>query len=125
MTGGIKALRVLPLIPMLWLSSCEPVREPSGDREARIRREVEQRVESIRSEMKVSESRWRTARVIAFCLLAGGSLVWLFNGGGESPPKHGHPMPRDARNPDPGYRRRVIERAYEEDDESEQYPYRR
>lgn len=124
-TGGMKALLVLPFVPVLWLSSCDSAQEPPADHEARIRREVEQRVDAIRSEMKVSEGRWRTARIVTFCLLAGGSLVWLFNGESGSSPKHGHPMRRDARNPDPGHHRRVIERPYEDEDESDPYPYRR
>lgn len=115
-------LRCLMFLSLFWLSSCE---EEKSREEQRIRTEVDQRVETIRTEMKVSESRWHTVRVVAFCLLAGGSLVWLFNGGGESSPKHGHPMLRDARNPDPGHRRRVIDRPYEDDDEPDDYPYRR
>ena len=107
-------LRCLMLLPLFWLfSSCD---EEQSKEEQRIRQEVEQRVETIRTEMKVSENRWHTVRIVAFCLLAGGSLIWLFNGG-ESPG-------RENKSIDPGYRRRVIDRNYD-DDESDEHPYRR
>ncbi len=115
--------RCLMFLPLMWLfSSCE---EEKSREEARFQREVDQRVEVIRTEMKVSEGRWHTVRIVAFSLLAGGSLIWLFNGGGGSPAKENHPMLRDGRNNDPGYRRRVIDRAYEDDDEPDEYPHRR
>jgi len=109
-------LRILLLVPLLSLSACNGGGSISKE-EARIRREVDQRVEVMRSEMKVSESRWKTARVVAFCLLAGGALIWLFNGPGSSSSGDSYPRLPDNRNHDPGYRRRVIDRPYDEDDE--------
>jgi hypothetical protein len=119
--GGVKAFRLfLLLIPILAFTSCQ---EEENEQESRIRREVEERVEVIRGEMKISESRWHTVRIVAFCLLAGGSLIWLFNGGGSSPGRS-YPLLPDNRNSDPGCRRRVIDRPYD-DDEPDDPPYRR
>jgi hypothetical protein len=120
MIGGI---RCMMLVPMFWLFSCNE--EKTSKEEARIQREVEQRVETIRTEMKVAENRWHTARIVAFCLLAGGSLLWLFSGGGGPSGNESQPMLRDGRNQDSGPRRRVIDRPYEDDDEPNQHPYRR
>ncbi len=107
-------IRILLLLPLLWLSSCKE--EGVSREEERFRNEVERRVEVVRGEMKVSESRWHTVRIVTFALLAGGSLIWLFNGGG---------IPgRETKSIEPGYRRRVIDRSYE-DDEPDEYPYRR
>jgi hypothetical protein len=106
--------RVLFLLPLFWLSSCKE--EGVSREEERFRNEVDRRVEVIRGEMKVSESRWHTVRIVTFCLLAGGSLIWLFNGGGV--------IGRESKSVEPGYRRRVIDRPYE-DDEPDEYPYRR
>ncbi len=117
-------LRILLLLALLWLPSCNGGGGISRE-EARIQREVNQRVETIRSEMKVSETRWKTARVVAFCLLAGGALIWLFNGGGGASIGESYPKLADPRNHDPGHRRRVIDRHYPDEDEPDEYPYRR
>lgn len=113
----IARVRCLLLLPMMWLFSCNE--EETSREEARVQKEVNQRVEIIRSELKVSQDRWRTVRIVTFSLLAGGSLLWLLNSHEEPV---GNPRLRDG-NPQP--RRRVIDRPYEEDDESESYPYRR
>lgn len=111
----IALIRLLLLLPLIWLSSCDDAGR-IGREELRIREEVDQRVDVIRSEMRVSENRWHTVRVVVFCLLAGGSLIWLFNGGGAPG--------RENKSPDPSYRRRVIDRTYD-DDEPDEHPYRR
>ncbi len=117
-------LRMLMLVPLMWLFSCNE--EEASKEEARIRREVEQRVETIRTEMKVSETRWHTARIVCFCLLAGGSLIWLFNGGGAVSERGSCPLIPDGRNPENQNRRRVIDRPYNDpDDDSDDYPHRR
>ena len=115
-------LRSIFLLPVLFLLSCEG--EEKSREEARIQREVNQRVEVIRKEMKVSENRWHTARTVALCALAGGSLLWLMGTRGTG---------SNSRNPEarsrlPETRSRMIERPNlygEEDDESEHDPYRR
>jgi hypothetical protein len=115
------AFRCLMLLPILvFISCCE---NETSREEARIRDQVDQRVEIIRSEMKVTENRWHTVRVVAFCLLAGGSLIWLFNGG-ATPSRGSYPLLADARSPESGPRRRVIDRTYD-DDEPDDPPYRR
>ncbi|MBX3742497.1 MAG: hypothetical protein KF712_16035 [Akkermansiaceae bacterium] len=116
-------LHILLLLPLLLLSSCKE--EGVNREEARIRREVDRRVEAIHADLKVSDSRWKTVRVVAFCLLAGGSLIWLFNGGGGSSSGDSYPKLADSRNHDPGYRRRVIDRHHPDEDEPDEYPYRR
>lgn len=71
-------MRVLPFLPLVLsvlLVSCE------GDvslNEAAIQQEVANRVEVMRSELKVDEDRRKTTRVVCLTLLAGGSLVLLF-----------------------------------------------
>lgn len=120
--GCVKAiLPMLALGSLLLLSSCE---DKVSKEEARIRREVDQRVQAARAEMRQSESRWHTARVVAFCLLAGGSLIWLMNRGGSPPSEADRPMLPGSRAQPPGHRRRVIDRSYE-DDEPDEPPYRR
>jgi hypothetical protein len=113
------SLRCLMVLSFFWFSSCE---EEKSREEARFQREVDQRVEVIRSEMKVSEGRWHTVRIVCFSLLAGGSLIWLFNGG-VSP--GGVPMLPDGKSREYGYRGRVIDRPYDDDDEPDSHPYRR
>ena len=82
-------------------------------------------MEAIRTEMKISESRWHTARIVCFCLLAGGSLIWLFNGGGTSSGRGFSPLP-DGKDAESTTRRRVIDRPYyTPEDEPDEYPYRR
>lgn len=120
----IATLRCLMLLPMMWLFSCDE--EKSTKEEARIQREVDQRVETIRSEMKVTENRWKTVRTVTFCLLAGGSLIWLFNDGGTDSGSGNYPSLSDGKNRDTPTRRRVIDRPYPDpDDEPDEYPYRR
>jgi hypothetical protein len=63
-------LRSMCLLPVLFLLSCEG--EEKSREEARIQREVNQRVEVIRKEMKVSEKRWHTARTVASAHWPGG-----------------------------------------------------
>jgi hypothetical protein len=115
--------RCLMLLLLMLFSSCDE-RETSRE-EARFQREVSQRVEAIRTEMKISESRWHTARIVCFCLLAGGSLIWLFNGGGTPSGRGFSPNAgdKDAESPN---RRRVIDRPlYDPENEPDEYPYRR
>jgi hypothetical protein len=120
----IVAIRYMMLVPMFWLFSCNE--EKTSKEEARIQREVEQRVESIRTEMKVSENRWHTARIVCFCLLAGGSLIWLFNGGGAASGNLSYPLIPDGKNHENQNRRRVIDRPhFDPDDEPDDHPYRR
>lgn len=115
--------RLLLLLPLLCLTSCQ---EETSREEARIRREVDQRVEAIRTEMKVSEHRWRTIRTVTLCLLAGGSLIWLFNGGGTVSPRGRYPSLADNGGYETPNRRRVIDRPYPDpDDEPGEHPYRR
>lgn len=111
--------RCLMLLPFLGFFSC--FEDQTSREEAKIRNQVDQRVEIIRTEMKVTENRWHTVRIVAFCLLSGGSLIWLFNGGGPSPHRS-YPLFPDNRNPDPGSRR-VIDRSY--DDEPDDPTYHR
>ena len=115
--------RCLILLLLLLFSSCDE--SETSREEARFQREVSQRVEAIRTEMKISESRWHTARIVCFCLLAGGSLIWLFNGGGTSSGRGFSPLP-DGKDAESTTRRRVIDRPYyTPEDEPDEYPYRR
>ena len=119
-----KHLSCLMLLPLMWLASCNEERPSTED--ARIQREVDQRVETIRTEMKVSEDRWHTARIISFCLLAGGSLIWLFNSGGFGSGRGAYAPVPDGKSPESQNRRRVIDRPYyDPDDEPDEYPHRR
>lgn len=119
------ALRSMFLLPALLLFSCGGGGNSSDQarqrEEARIQREVDQRVAKIRTEMKVSEKRWHTAKIVALCALAGGALLWLMtNNGGGNQPAIPEARPRIHE------RTRVIERQdpYEEDDD-EYDPHRR
>ncbi len=120
------ALRIMFLLPALLLFSCGGGGHSSDQarqrEEARIQREVDQRVAKIRTEMKVSEKRWHTAKIVALCTLAGGVLLWLVTdkGGGNQTniPEPNTRIPHE--------RTRVIERQdpYEEDDDKYD-PHRR
>jgi|GEM_PF-3795021 len=115
--------RWVMLLLLLLLSSCHE--SETSREEARFQREVSQRVEAIRTEMKISESRWHTVRIVAFSLLAGGSLIWLFNGGGTSSGRGFSPL-ADGKEAESTTRRRVIDRPfYDPDDESDPYSLRR
>ncbi len=114
------------LLPALLLFSCGGGGHSSDEarqrEEARIQREVDQRVAKIRAEMKVSEKRWHTAKIVALCALAVGALLWLMtNNGGANQTNVPEPNTRIL-NP----RTRVIERQdpYEEADD-EYDPHRR
>lgn len=108
---------------LLLLSSCKEDGRISREEE-RIRREVDQRVETIRSEMRFAQNRWHTVRIVSFCLLAGGSLIWLCQG--SAAPGRAMNSPSHGRNNlEHLHRRRVIDRPYEDDDEPGDYPYRR
>lgn len=120
------ALRTMCLLSALILSSCGGGGQSSDQarqrEEARIQREVDQRVTEIRNEMKVSEKRWNTARTVALCTLAGGALLWLLNDkGGGNQPAIPEPRPRI-----PSERTRMIERPDTYGEDNDEYdPYRR
>ncbi len=119
----MKAILPILFLVSLLLSSCREGGRISREEE-RIRREVDQRVETIRGEMKVSENRWHTVRIVSFCLLAGGSLIWLCQGS-AAPGRAMNPPSYGRNNLEHLNRRRVIDRPYEDDDEPGEYPYRR
>jgi hypothetical protein len=124
--GRVKAVLILTcLISALLLPSCGR-KDDANEEEQRIRMAVEQRVEAMRSEMKISESRWHTARIVTFSLLAGGSLILLFNGVGAGADRRAYPSIPDGKGNESQNRRRVIDRPYNDpEDEPDEYPYRR
>lgn len=114
-------LRILVLTIAMLLTSCRDDRV--NREEARVRQEVERRVEAMRAEMKIAETRWRTVRIATCSLLAGGSLILLLGGYFD---RHDKPGSARLAGADPYGRRRVIDRPYEEDDDDDRYPpYRR
>lgn len=119
------ALRIMCLLSALILLSCGGGGQSNDQarqrEEARIQREVDQRVAEIRTEMKVSENRWNTARIVALCALAGCALLWLLNDkGGGNQPAIPEPRPRI-----PSERTRMIERPDPCEQNDEYDPYRR
>jgi len=110
--------RILAGIVLCILVSCGEPRKPKPpDEEARIEREVNRRVETIRGEMRHSQKRWHTTRVVFFCILAGGSLIWLSHlaqSPTNTPPDNIHPV-----NPPPQRSQRIIDRS--QDDEHDPY----
>ena len=74
-------LKLLAFALSLLLVSCE---EEVTVKEAAIRKEVAKRTETLRVEMKSDQDRRFTIRVVALCLLAGGSLIGLYRLGGNA-----------------------------------------
>lgn len=113
-------IMIVVMLSSFALVSCEDTLPPKGD--ARMQQEVERRIEILRGELKVEETRWRTLRISCFCLLAGGSLVLLFSGMGESPSRESHPRLSGHPPYDHSQRRRMIDR-HPDDDDEEGNPY--
>jgi len=118
----MKSITAIPVIVILCLlTSCgSPPKKQSSD-EARIEREVNRRVDAIRIEMEHSQKRWHTTRVVVFCLLAGGSLIWLFHVA-DSPLPRDHANRNSSPNSPSNSRRRFIDPT--QDDEYDPYQNR-
>ncbi len=118
----MKSVTVIPVIVILCLlTSCGSPPKKQSNEEARIEREVTRRVDTIRIEMEHSQKRWHTTRVVVFCLLAGGTLIWLFHVA-DSPRPNENPNRNLPPNSPADSRRRFIEPT--QDDEHDTYQNR-
>lgn len=119
------ALRFLVLAMVLAVTSCG--KDETDEEEVRVQREIDRRVEIIRNDLKTAENAWHTVRVSAFCILAGGCLIWLLGGNGANPSGRGGRPRLTGSKPDeqaPG--RRIIDRDNAPyDHEHEDDPYHR
>jgi hypothetical protein len=119
----MKALLQLLLLGMLLsITSCQE--EETSREEVRVQQEVNRRVAVIKDDMKTTEQSWHTIRVSAFCILAGGCLIWLLGGGEEIPVRSERPRISSGSAPEQQPGRRIIDRRQEDyDHEREDDPY--
>lgn len=121
---GCMKVFILIVAIALSLTSCHEEEEQNRE-EARVQAEVTRRVETIRDDLKSSETMWHSVRVACFCILAGGSLIGLMSGLGSGERGTSREQFTSGNNryeSKPG--RRVIDRPYDPDYDPEDDPYR-
>ena len=115
-------IRLMLLGVLLSITSCQE--EETSRETARVQREVNRQVAIVREELKTSENLWHTVRVTAFCILAGGCLIWLLGGIEGTNISMGPPPLPNGHLPDQQPGRRIIDRRPEEHGhESDDDPY--
>lgn len=116
-------LRILLAVLLLAAASCRP--EETEIEDARVREEIERRVELMRRDLKTTENTWHTIRVSAYCILAGACLIWLLGDGGSSH-QGGRPRSQGGKPVETNPGRRIIDRDYDPyEHEREDDPYHR